>query len=102
MNNRIELHEKLEKIEGVKKVYYQPPASVRMKYPCIVYNLSNIKTFYADDNFYNGTKRYSITVIDSNPDSEIPDILLKSFKMCSFDRIYIADNLYHNVFILYY
>lgn len=102
MESRLKLQSKLESIKGVKKVYFQPPASVRMKYPCIVYELSRKKLFHADDLLYRFKNCYSVMVIDSNPDSEIPDLVLTSFPYCSFDRQYRADNLYHNVFMLYH
>lgn len=102
MNSRIELQEKLEKLDGVNKVYFQPPSTIKMVYPCIVYGLGGIRTLHADNILYNGTKRYSVSIIDSDPDSAIPELFLNTFKMAMFDRVYIADNLYHNVFTLYY
>jgi hypothetical protein len=42
-----------------------------------------------------------ITVIDANPDSEIPG-RIASLSMCIFDRAYRADNLNHDVYQLYY
>lgn len=102
MASRLSLHKELLSIKGVKSAYFQPPASVRMKYPCIVYELSHKKLFHADNLIYRFKNRYSVTVIDSDPDSKIPDTFLQHFMYCSFDRQYKADNLYHNVFILYY
>lgn len=102
MESRIALQKELSAINGVQKAYFQPPASVRMKYPCIVYELSHKKIFHADDRVYRFKNRYSVTVIDSDPDSKIPDLVLTSFPYCSFDRVYKADNLYHYVLTLYY
>jgi hypothetical protein len=82
-------------------VYFQPPPSVQMKYPCIVYNRDRVNTKFADDKPYSHVKRYSVTVIDSNPDSEIPDKIAK-LPMCSFDRFFTADNLNHDVFQLFF
>lgn len=101
MNNRIELHEKLKVILGSDFVYFQPPESVKMTYPCIVYALDSVDTKYADDKPYLNERRYSVTIIDKDPDSIIPDKLLV-LPMCSFNRMYTADNLNHWVFTLYF
>lgn len=102
MANRLDLHQELCDILGSKNVYFQPPTSLSMKYPCIKYSLSGIDSRHADDLAYKNDRRYEIIVIDSNPDSEIPDKILTHFKMCSFDRGYPADNLNHFALSLYY
>lgn len=102
MNSRLNLQTELESIPGVKKVYFQPPATIRMVHPCIVYNRSNIDFKYADDIAYHTKKQYMITVIDPDPDSEIPDLLVEKFRMCRMDRHYTSDNLNHDVFTIYY
>lgn len=102
MNNRLKLHEELESISGPKKVYFQAPKNNSMIYPCILYKLDDINGEYADNIFYLKTRRYMVTVLDKDPDSEIPDLLLNYFQKISFDRSYTVDNLYHFVFTLYY
>lgn len=101
MDRRLELHEILCERLGSRNVYYQPPATVKMQYPAIVYHRESNSTFFADDNSYHWKRRYRITVIDSNPDSKIPDEIAK-LPMCSFDRAYAADNLNHFSLILYF
>lgn len=101
MRPRAELHEILKQIPGSKYVYFQPPESVKMKYPCIVYSMDDIDTKAADNISYVNTKRYSVTIIDKDPDSMIPEALLK-LPMCSFDRSYTIDNLNHWVLRLYF
>ena len=56
---------------GSENVYYQPPANLRMKYPCICYKLEKIRSPKADDRVYRQTFHYSVTVIDTKPDSEM-------------------------------
>ncbi len=99
---RLELHEKLAEILGSRNVYFQPPESKRMSYPAIVYGLSTVRTNRADNNIYLLRKRYSVTVIDKDPDSNWEEQILNSFEYCSFDRSYAADNLNHWQFVLYY
>lgn len=101
MASRLQLQTELEELLGSKNVYYQPPASVRMKYPAIVYSRENIENEHADDNVYMQKHFYQVIVIDEDPDSEIVSKVSK-LPACRFDRHYAADNLNHDVFTLYY
>lgn len=101
MASRLQLQTELEELLGSKNVYYQPPASVRMKYPAIVYSRESIENVHADDNVYMQKHFYQVTVIDEDPDSEIVSKVSK-LSACRFDRHYTADNLNHDVFTLYY
>ena len=101
MATRVDLQVKLERILGSRNVYYQPPESVKINYPAIVYSRSDIDINYADDKSYMNTNRYEIIVIDKRPDNDaIGQILM--LPHCSFDRHYTADNLHHDVLTLYY
>lgn len=102
MNDRLALSDRLNAIPGVAKVYFQPPDGTKMKYPCIVYEVSDGTIIRADNQNYHYRRRYSVTVIDKNPDSSIPDVIIKEFNLLTFDRTFIVDNLYHTVFSLYY
>lgn len=101
MASRLQLQTELEELLGSKNVYYQPPASVRMKYPAIVYSRENIENEHADDSVYMQKHFYQVIVIDEDPDSEIVSKVSK-LPACRFDRHYPADNLNHDVFTLYY
>lgn len=101
MAPRLELHSILVDILGSKNVYFQPPPTLKMSYPCIVYKRDYSDTSFADDKPYIQVKRYQLTVIDRDPDSEIPDKVAKLPK-CAFDRFYTADNLNHDVFKLFF
>ena len=107
MVSRLKLHEEFIDILGSRteeesRVYFQPPASKLMKYPCIRYSKSNPSVKRANNKIYNSVDRYEVIVIDPNPDSVIADNILSHFQMCSIDRRYTADNLNHTVLILYY
>lgn len=101
MNRRLTLQAILEKIPGVNKVYFQPPPTVQMIYPCIRYSLSSEWSKNADDIQYVGKDRYTVTVISSDPDTPIIEEVRK-IRFCSFDRAYPSNNLYHFVFTLYF
>ena len=82
-------------------VYYQPPETIKMAYPCIVYGLDAVDSVFANNLPYQYFKRYQVTVIDKNPDSAIPDAIGK-LPMCKFSRHYTSENLHHFSFQLYY
>lgn len=99
MAPRLDLHAVLLTI--CENVYFQPPPTIQMKYPCIVYARDDADTTFAGNLPYGINKRYSVTVIDSNPDSEIPGrvALLPS---CVFERFFTADKLNHDVYQLFF
>lgn len=99
MANRLDLQAYFETL--TQNVYYQPPASVKMKYPAIRYSRMNINNDFADDSVYRQDRSYEVTVMDYNPDSTIVDEISK-LPRCRFNRHYTADGLNHDVFVLYY
>lgn len=101
MASRLELQAKLEELLGSKNVYYQPPESLKMNYPAIVYSKSRIDTRKANNSTYSRNTRYDITVIDRLPDNPVIDKLME-LPYCSYDRPYKADNLNHDVLTLYF
>lgn len=103
MARRLKLQEEFEEILGNKNVYFQPPASVRMEYPCIKFSRHpGADKHNANNRLYMSTDRYEVIVIDRNPSTDIPDKILNQFPMCALDRVYPADNLNHYVFTIYY
>ena len=102
MDSRIELQANLEAVLGSRNVYFQPPESLKMKYPAIVYELVDIMTDKANNKNYIRNHRYTLTLIHSNPDNELKDRLLDEFNLISFDRHYAKDGLHHYVYDLYY
>jgi hypothetical protein len=86
---------------GKLNVYFQPPETVKLVYPCIIYSRSSGDTKFANNKPYINTKRYQLIVIDKNPDSIIPEVVTM-LPMCKFERHYTKDNLNHDVFNIYY
>lgn len=101
MDRRSELQIILENLLGSRNVYFQPPPSVSMIYPAIVYSRTNIDTVYANNLAYAQKLAYKVTVIDRDPDSEIVK-KVAMLPLCSFDQHYASDNLNHDVFTIYY
>ena len=103
MWTRMDLHRALRNVlgpDGDVHVYYQPPESVKLEYPAIVYHRNTIRQTYADDAPYFNHPMYTITVISKDVDSPIVDALLE-WPKCSYNRHYKSDNLCHDTFELY-
>lgn len=101
MANRLDLQAELEALLGSRNVYFQPPASVRINYPAIVYTRSDIDNTFADDSVYMQSHFYEVTVIDEDPDSKIVEAVSK-LPTCRFNRHFTSENLNHDTFIIYY
>jgi len=101
LQKRLLLHEKLVSILGSSNVYFQPPANVQMKFPCIIYKRNGDNPQYADNGPYRNTQRYQVTHVDTDPDSGVPDKIAQ-LPLCSNDRFYEADNLNHDVYSLFF
>ena len=101
MASRLKLQTKLEELLEMKHVYYQPPESLKLEYPAIVYSRDNIDKKSADDTAYLLKNSYEIIVIDKKPDNPVIGKLL-ALPMCRYDRTYKSDNLNHDVLTLYF
>lgn len=99
---RLELHEKLEDILGSKCVYFQPPESLKLGYPCIVYERATGDTKYADNNPFSFIPRYELTYITKDPDSEVINKIAYGLSTVRHVRHYKASNLNHDVFEVYF
>lgn len=92
---RLKLQERLSSIPGIKKAYFQPPASISIEYPCIVYNYDDDSKLFANNEPYLVHDRYSVTLITKQA---MPDEILAALDeidYCDFDRHYVSDNLHH-------
>lgn len=104
--SRLDLHELFIDILGTRglpqsRVYFQPPPTMKIEYPCIIYKRDAQDEVFANNRLYQSKKRYLVIVVDKNPDSEIPDKLMR-LPYCSFENHYVADNLNHDVYSIYF
>lgn len=101
MDKRLELQTMLEKILGSRNVYYQPPETIKLQYPAIVYSRDSIDNTFAADSVYKQSHSYRLTVIDRDPDSEIVR-KVSMLPTCKFSRSFKSENLNHDVFTIRY
>lgn len=72
-----------------------------MQYPCIVYHHDAARTEFADDAPYRYTWRYKVTIIDRNPDSDIP-MKVAMLRMSLFSTFFAMNGYNHHVYSLYF
>ena len=101
MADRLDLQSLLEEILESRNVYYKPPESIKMQYPAIRYSKKKIQSVYANNSKYLMRDCYELIVISRSPDHPVIKKLL-ALPYCSYDRPYVADNLYHDVLTIYY
>lgn len=100
MNSRETLSAKLKEVLGSDKVYFVAPT--KMSYPCIKYDLDNVQVLRFDNKRLLNTKRYTVTHIYELPKGEMIDKMLSSFMYISYDRQFISDGLFHDVYTVYW
>lgn len=82
-------------------VYFQPPTGTKIKYPCIIYDLDRPNVRYADNAPYALHDQYSLKYITRDPDDPVR-IQITMLPLCSAAKPYVAENLYHHPFTLYW
>lgn len=103
MARRLQLHEKLCEILGTRNVYFQPPESLKIKYPAIIYRVANREDLRADDRRYRDYVAYDGIFITRDPDDTTMDDLLDGFTyIYTSAKPYTVDNLHHNPFTLHF
>ena len=99
--SRVELHTLLKNTLGSTNIYFDPPESFKLKFPCIVYSLDNNYLIKADNKNYIGMKRYTMIYITQNADDSMTDVL-EDLDYCSLNRTYSSDNFYHYAYTIYF
>jgi len=97
--SRQKLHTELMLILKSKNVYFQPPESIKIKYPAIVYSRNDVDNTHANNGVYNQKIKYKVTVIDYDPDSRIVEKMLKH-EYVVFDRHFAVNGLNHDQFTI--
>lgn len=98
---RLKFHGTLLQIAGNNEVYFQPPESLRLKTPCIIYTRANVYRNNADNKLYFSKTAYDVIVIDEDPDSELME-KIHEVPNSTFIRHYTSDNKNYDVFRIYY
>ena len=98
---RVELDSILRTTLGSTNVYFDPPESFKLKYPCIVYSYNANIDWHAENARYIKLRRYTIIYITKNADDDMVDTL-ENLEFCHLNRVYNADGLWHYAFDIYF
>ena len=101
MGRRLDLQALLESILGSDNVYFQPPATVEMQYPAIVYERDAARTQFADNKPHRYTQRYKLTVIARSPDTDI-HLEVAKLPMTTYERHFTAGGLHHDILNMFF
>lgn len=98
---RVELDRILRTTLGTTNVYFDPPESFKLQFPCIVYSLSGNNEWKADNITYIRTKRYRMIYITKDADDPMVDTL-EDLEFCHLINPYTADGVFHYAFDIYF
>lgn len=102
MEKRLKLHAILTSIlPSGRNVYFQPPESIKIEYPAIIYKVDGVDVKHATNQNYLVRKKYLITLIDRDPDTKLVDKILE-LPYASLSQSFQRDNLNHYAFSLFY
>lgn len=73
--HRMKLSAKLKEFVHPDNVHFQPPATVKLKYPCIIYHRMPAHKEFANNTKFLNKPLWRVQVIDKNPDSTIGETL---------------------------
>ena len=108
------LIQELKDLLGTDEVYFQPSAGVDqsddeqiiftgMNFPCFVLKRTTAYQPKANDRTYLFRPGYELTYINQDePDPEILEQIGRKFGNCVYQRHFVADNLHHDVFVIYF
>lgn len=95
MTDRLKLHKALCDALGPKvNVYFQPPESMKMKYPAFRYNYAGVNRQFADGKAFVSHDIYEGTLIESGSES-VYNAKILELPYVRPGRVYIANNLTH-------
>lgn len=97
----MKLQKLLERLLNSRDVYSKPPSSNKLGYPCIIFQKDGENVKFADDSRFVYYNRYSLIVVSREATPKVCDDIA-NLPLCSFLKRYVADNLYHNVYQLYW
>lgn len=109
MGSRLKLQKELEEVLGTAglpkektRVYFQPPSSTKLEYPCIIYELSRTDVTPADNIKYKKFNEYHVKHLFKSLKNELKDKMLDHFYHISHDIRFISNSIYNDDFTLYY
>ena len=84
------------------QVLFQPSSNVHLVYPCVIIERETSYQPHANDKSYLFRPGYKCMYINRRePEPEEIQMIIERFPMCAYRNHYVADNLHHDVFLIY-
>ena len=93
---RTSLQSELESICGTN-VYFQPPETLTLKYPCVIYQIIDSPSVYADGIKYKQAIKFQIMYVTKKAVDDVVDKILRN-PFFNFQRFFASAGLNHYVF----
>ena len=101
MERKNEISRLLHTLPVRDEVHFQPTEKVKLSYPCILYEFDGYRDFFASDGRHIVREKYTVTHIYKDPTQNLRGTIRSLFSYVDFDRVFIADNLYHDVYTIF-
>ena len=102
LTRKVELITEALKHIGISNVYFEPPQSIKLKYPCAVFKRGVISSRHAGNIIYKIDDSFDLTYIRLDPDDDMTHDILNIFRQIRHTRTFVADGLHHDQYKLYY
>jgi hypothetical protein len=108
------LMQELRDLLNTNNVYFQPSSGAGLggdeayiftgiDYPCFIVKRTSAYQPKANDKTYLFRPAYEVTYINRDePDPEMLYEVEQRFSLCNYQRHFVADNLHHDVWVIYY
>lgn len=96
-----DLHDVLKNLMPGIPIYFQPPESIRMQYPCLIYTIDGTNSVHADNIKYADTRIYQLILVQRQPDTYLLDVV-NSLQMCEHTGRLVVGGLYQDQFRLFF
>ena len=103
---RLRFRQQLERIlldsgqsAGNLHLYFEPPTSVSMKFPAIIYTKNRIENRNANNRVYKQDDEYLVTVVDKDPDSAI-NRAVSMLPKSRWERGFVSNNMHHFIYTI--
>lgn len=100
MADRKDFHKKLEQAFGCK-CYFQPPETLKLTYPCVVYAFERFDTRRANNLNYIINERYKISFLHKDADNGTVKQVMRKFEKIAHVQHYITNGVYNDVYFIY-
>lgn len=101
MERKNEISALLHTLPVNDEVHFQPSEKVKLTYPCILYWFDRYTDFFASDGRHIVREVYTVTHVYQDPNQNLRGVIRSLFTYVDFDRVYVADNLYHDVYTVH-